>query len=269
MSDLTERREIDAVEPWSPVDAATEVAQLLGARDDFVIDLRDGAGGHIYLRSMAPDVRGDEGGSTKPRLAAVRRMLDIGTASTALLLLLPVFAVVCGAAKLSRTGPIFFSQERVGRQGRIFRCIKFRSMYPDADERLAELLRDDADFRQAWLTHHKVANDPRVTPVGRWLRKTSLDELPQLINVLRGEMSIIGPRPVVPAESVRYGEALPKVLSVRPGLTGLWQCSGRNSLSYAERIALDVRYVERQSVVLDARILVKTVRAILTGHGAS
>ena len=244
-------------------DAELVAAALFGHRDDFVVDLRVEGRETSYLRGLEP---GQPTGS--PALRATRRVLDIVTASVALVLTAPVFLVVGLFAGLLTKGPVFYAQERVGRNGRIFRCLKFRSMYPDADERLAHLLQTDSVFREQWLRDHKADNDPRITRLGKLLRKTSLDELPQLINVVKGDMSIIGPRPVIPGETVRYGEALPIVLSVRPGITGLWQVSGRNHLPYPERIALDLRYIERQSLLLDAQILSKTVTSVATGYGA-
>lgn len=234
-------------------------------RADFVIDLAEGSSSRAVLRQTHHHP------PTLPRrigLRCVRRALDVATALVALAITAPVFIAVALAAKCSTRGPVFFTQERVGRNGHLFTCLKFRSMYPDADDRLVELLSHDDEFRTQWLEMQKAENDPRITPIGRWLRKTSLDELPQLINVLRGEMSIVGPRPIVPEETERYGDAMPIVLRVRPGLTGLWQVSGRNALPYADRIALDLRYVNEQSLALDAKILARTITTVITGDGA-
>jgi lipopolysaccharide/colanic/teichoic acid biosynthesis glycosyltransferase len=146
--------------------------------------------------------------------------------------------------------------------------MKFRSMLRNSEQVLAALLRDDPVARAEWERDHKLTTDPRITPIGRFLRKSSLDELPQLLNVLRGEMSLVGPRPITVAELTRYGRVRWHYLSVRPGLTGLWQVSGRNNTTYEERVALDQRYVEQRSLWLDACILVKTVRVVLLREGA-
>jgi lipopolysaccharide/colanic/teichoic acid biosynthesis glycosyltransferase len=141
-------------------------------------------------------------------------------------------------------------------------------MYRDAEQMLADLLRDNAEARAEWARDQKLTNDPRITPVGNFLRRTSLDELPQLFNVLRGEMNLVGPRPITVAELTRYGRVRWHYLSVRPGLTGLWQVSGRNNTTYEERVALDRRYVEQHSIWLDLRILFKTIKVVVARDGA-
>lgn len=254
--------EIEARTAVADVDIVA--ASLHGQREDFVIDLRVDGRVETYLRDH-PDT--EPAGSRSLRVT--RRALDICTAAIGLSLTSPVFVGLYLLGKIRKTGPVFFSQERVGQGGRIFKCVKFRTMHPDADERLRDLLASDEAFRREWEVDHKVKRDPRVTNMGRILRKTSLDELPQLINVLKGDMSIVGPRPIVPEETVRYGEAMPRVLTVRPGITGLWQVSGRNDLPYPERVALDLRYVDEQSVLLDASIIAKTLVCVATGDGAS
>lgn len=165
--------------------------------------------------------------------------------------------------------PVFFGHYRVGRDGRLFRCLKFRTMRVDAEQALARLLATDAAARAEWQRDQKLANDPRITPIGRILRKTSLDELPQLINVVRGDMCFVGPRPVTPAELMRYGAVRWHYVSVTPGITGLWQVSGRNRTTYEQRVALDKRYVETRTLWGDIVILARTVRVVLTGHGAA
>lgn len=189
----------------------------------------------------------------------------------ALLLLVALSPVMlCVAWSIWRCdgAPVFFGHYRVGRDGRLFRCLKFRSMYRDADRMLQELLKSDPRARAEWERDQKLVNDPRITPMGHILRKTSLDELPQLFNVLRGEMSLVGPRPVTVGELVRYGNSRWHYLSVQPGMTGLWQVSGRNNTTYDERVALDRRYVEARSLGLDISILFKTVKVVLTNDGA-
>lgn len=166
-------------------------------------------------------------------------------------------------------GPATFSHYRVGAGGRVFRCLKFRTMRPDAERALRELLERDAERREEWRRNFKLASDPRVTRIGRWLRCSSLDELPQLLNVLRGEMALVGPRPITLPELRLYGPARWQYLSVLPGMTGLWQVSGRNRVSYERRVQLDEEYVARRSLWLDCSILVKTVLVVVTRDGAS
>jgi exopolysaccharide production protein ExoY len=190
----------------------------------------------------------------------------------ALALLVPLGPVMLGIALLVRRGdeeaPVLFGHYRVSRSGNLFRCFKFRTMHPNADALLAQLLEDDEDARAEWQRDQKLVNDPRVTAIGKILRKTSLDELPQLLNVLRGEMRLVGPRPVTVPELERYGVARWHYLQVRPGMTGLWQVSGRNNTTYEERVALDRRYVEQRSLGMDAAILLKTIKVVLFREGA-
>lgn len=201
----------------------------------------------------------------RPRL---KRAFDLLGAGALLLFCLPVFAVIAFLVRLDG-GPVFYAHPRVGRDGRVFGCRKFRSMVVDADARLATLLASDPEARREWEATRKLRRDPRVTRVGRFLRATSLDELPQLINVVLGEMSLVGPRPVTEAElAAHYGAAAEHYLSVRPGITGLWQISGRSDTSYAQRVALDVAYATRPSLVQDIRILLATPVAVLRRRGA-
>jgi lipopolysaccharide/colanic/teichoic acid biosynthesis glycosyltransferase len=184
-----------------------------------------------------------------------------------LLLLSPVFL---GLFLLLRRPGVsaLFVQTRVGRGGVPFRCFKFRTMVPDADAALAEMLGRDPAAAAEWGDHFKLKDDPRVTALGRFLRATSLDELPQLFNILRGEMSLVGPRPIVEAEIARYGEEIAFYCRVRPGLTGAWQVSGRNDLDYEERVRLDAAYVGGFTFLGDAGILLKTLPAVIRGAGA-
>ncbi|WP_230374369.1 sugar transferase [Pontivivens ytuae] len=160
-----------------------------------------------------------------------------------------------------------FGHDRVGRDGKVFKCWKFRSMRVDANDALQKHLKGNPAAAAEWRNVRKLAYDPRITPIGRIMRKYSLDELPQFWNVLRGDMSLIGPRPVCLDELPRYGRAATLYLSVRPGLTGLWQVSGRNALSYAQRVVLDVEYCNRMDALLDLRICLATVRVVIAGHG--
>jgi undecaprenyl-phosphate galactose phosphotransferase len=177
--------------------------------------------------------------------------------------------VVLAAAILFLDGrPVFFFQRRIGMHGRPFPCLKFRTMVPDAEVRLQALLESDPAARAEWQRDRKLRNDPRVSRVGAWLRRTSLDELPQLFNVIRGEMSLIGPRPVVEEELRRYGPRAVFYLKTRPGLSGLWQVSGRNDLDYGHRVQLDCQYVRNWSPWWDVALLLATVRAVFTRRGA-
>jgi undecaprenyl-phosphate galactose phosphotransferase len=164
--------------------------------------------------------------------------------------------------------PVFFAHGRVGRRGRIFRCLKFRSMVLDSDRVLQDLLRTDPAARAEWERDQKLRHDPRITPIGRFLRKTSLDELPQLFNILAGDMHFVGPRPVTLEEVRRYGPHKRHYLSVRPGLTGLWQVSGRNTTTYARRVQLDARYVERRNPLVDFWIVLRTLKVVALKEGA-
>lgn len=196
--------------------------------------------------------------------SALRRLLDLIVTLTALLLFLPVLALIALLIKLGSPGPVLFIQKRVGKDGREFPVFKFRSMYLDAEHRLETLLAENERSGPVF----KMRHDPRITRIGRFLRRGSLDELPQLLNVLRGEMSLVGPRPAIPREVALYTPTQRGRLAVTPGLTGLWQVSGRANLSFEESIALDLEYIERQSLGLNLILLARTVPAVLTGHGA-
>jgi exopolysaccharide production protein ExoY len=209
------------------------------------------------VRKPAPDA-GDRAG----------RAFDIVIALAVILFALPLLIMVALAVKTQDRGPIIFAHERVGRDGRLFRCFKFRSMVMNAEARLAEVLRNDPIAFAEWSRDHKLRQDPRITPIGDFLRRSSLDELPQLFNVLRGEMSIVGPRPIVVAEIPRYGRRFARYCAVRPGLTGLWQVSGRNDVSYRRRVAMDTLYARRKSLGWDVRLLLMTVPAVLFASGS-
>lgn len=197
-----------------------------------------------------------------------KRALDLLIAAPLAVFLSPLLLVLALAIRCSDRGPALFVQTRYGLGGRTFSCFKFRTMVADAGERLEALLAADPAAREEWARDRKLRNDPRITRFGRFLRKSSLDELPQLINILRGEMSIVGPRPIVREEIERYGRSFGHYCAVRPGVTGLWQISGRNDTTYEERVALDVEYVERWSIWLDLRIIALTLPAVLFSRGA-
>jgi exopolysaccharide biosynthesis polyprenyl glycosylphosphotransferase len=227
--------------------------------------LTDVAGPRISIRPVAglPLLHVDE-----PDLGAVRRVvkrsMDLTIGALMLLLLLPAFGAIAVMVRLSSPGPIFFQQTRIGAGGREFCLYKFRSMYADAEARLSEL-RDQNDASGLLF---KLRHDPRVTPVGRWLRKFSLDEFPQLLNVLKGDMSLVGPRPPLPEQVSGYDHVVVRRLRVEPGMTGLWQVSGRSDLSWEDAVRLDLYYVENWSPLLDLSILFRTILVVLRGAGA-
>lgn len=199
---------------------------------------------------------------------ATKRAFDVLFATLLLVLLAPFFALLAGLIAIGGPGPLLFGHSRIGRDGGSFRCLKFRTMFCDADARLTALLTSDPRRAAEWAEHRKLDRDPRITPVGRFLRATSLDELPQLINVLRGEMSIVGPRPVTAEELLRYGVCARAYKSVRPGITGLWQVSGRNNLSYRERVRFDNLYAREWSVLSDLMLVLRTPYAVISQRGA-
>lgn len=184
------------------------------------------------------------------------------------LIVLPFIILIALLIRIDSPGPILYGQIRIGQNGESFKAWKFRSMVKNADRTLESYLDAHPELRQSWERDHKLRNDPRITRVGRFLRQTSLDELPQLWNILRGEMSLVGPRPIVDEEIQRYGEKFGLYTKVTPGLTGLWQVSGRNNLTYEERVSLDAYYVRNWSVWLDLYILIRTVWVVISGEGA-
>lgn len=196
---------------------------------------------------------------------AAKRALDVIGSAAALVLLSPLFLAIAILIKLEDRGPVVFPQVRVGRHGREFRMLKFRSMHIDAEARLHGLL---AKNQHTQGITFKLKDDPRITRVGRWLRKFSFDELPQFYNVLRGDMSLVGPRPPVPREVALYSLADRRRLAVKPGITCIWQISGRAEIDFPGQVQLDVRYIESSSLRQDIRILLKTIPAVLSGTGA-
>ncbi len=197
----------------------------------------------------------------------IKRAFDVFGAIVLGLVFLPLMLVITLLLR-NEGGAVIYRHRRVGRDGRSFDCLKFRSMVPDAERELRELLERRPELKEEWLRDHKLRDDPRITAIGRFLRRTSLDELPQIWNVLRGDMSLVGPRPIVREELIRYGRCLPLYLSARPGITGLWQVTGRNDTDYRRRVAIDVYYIRSRSAMLDLYILFKTTGVILRGGGA-
>lgn len=200
--------------------------------------------------------------------AAVWRMFDILAASAILIVALPFLLCLAVVMYVADPGPLFFVHRRIGHRGRPFGCLKFRSMKLNGDALLRDHLDRNPEARREWTETHKLRDDPRTTQIGAIVRKLSLDEFPQLLNVLRGEMSIVGPRPIVEAEIVRYGRFFEYYCLVKPGLTGLWQVSGRSDTSYRERVELDVSYVLRKSLILDSWLVLKTVPAVVFSRGS-
>nr|WP_245526776.1 undecaprenyl-phosphate galactose phosphotransferase WbaP [Marinithermus hydrothermalis] len=201
-----------------------------------------------------------------PRL--VKRFLDLAATVVGGVLVLPLMLLIALFIKLDSPGPVFYLQDRLGKDGRRFKAIKFRTMYGDGEKRLAELLAQNPELRAEYELYHKLRNDPRVTRFGRVLRKLSLDELPQLWNVLKGEMSLVGPRAYLPRELPKMSGAEGAILKVMPGITGIWQVSGRNEVTFRERLNMDMYYVRNWSVWLDLYILARTVWVVLFGKGA-
>ena len=211
---------------------------------------------------------GDEAGlRVEPRQGA-KRMLDIALAAAFLIVFSPLLFGLTALLLGLQGRPILFGHKRVGKDGKLFTCYKFRTMVNDSQEALRRHLDADPEARIEWEATQKLKDDPRITPLGRTLRKLSLDELPQFLNVLFGEMSLVGPRPIVPAELRFYGADASAYYAVRPGITGLWQVSGRSNVAYAARVRLDVEYVRDWSLSRDIMILARTVPAVLTSNGS-
>ncbi|WP_241491876.1 sugar transferase [Sphingomonas endophytica] len=196
------------------------------------------------------------------------RALDVTLAVIALIVLAPLMLIIAAVIYVLDPGPVIFAHQRIGRGGRSFPCLKFRSMVTDADARLRQLLESSAEAREEWERDHKLRDDPRVIGIGRFLRKTSLDELPQLWNVVRGDMSLVGPRPIVVGEISRYGRYFEHYCAVRPGITGLWQVGGRNDVSYRRRVAYDVTYSRLRSCAMNVKIIAYTVPSVLFQRGS-
>lgn len=219
----------------------------------------------VSPRKHEPAYVTEAANDTKPAYHAAKRALDVVVSALALIALTPLFAVVALIVKLTSRGPVFFGQTRVGKDGREFRFYKFRSMVADAEARKAALLEQNDHGESVTF---KMKRDPRITRIGRFIRKTSIDELPQLWSVLTGDMTLVGPRPAVPTEVAKYTPQQRKRLAVTPGLTCLWQVSGRGDLPFDRQVELDLEYIRSRSLWLDAKLLAKTVPAVLNGRGA-
>lgn len=201
----------------------------------------------------------------KPFYDFVKRAFDICFSAVALVLLSPVFLIIAVAVKATSKGPVFFVHKRVGKNGKEIGILKFRSMVTNAEELIKEFTPEQ---KKEFKENFKLENDPRITKVGNFLRKTSLDELPQLLNVLKGDLSLVGPRPVMEIETKIYGSYRDMLLSIKPGITGFWAANGRSNTSYKKRRAMEIYYVKNRSALLDLKILFKTVFSVFTGKGA-
>jgi exopolysaccharide production protein ExoY len=221
-----------------------------------------------WVSSAKPLVAETSSGAPAREGFDVLRALDLLGMTIAALLLFPLMTLVALAIYAADRGPIFYGHVRVGRMGQTFRCWKFRSMVVDSDEVLRRHLERDPAALAEWEASHKLRNDPRITPIGRLLRRSSLDELPQLWNVLVGEMSLVGPRPIIVKEISRYQSYFSEYCRCRPGITGLWQISGRNDMTYQQRVALDVKFARTKSVWLYLFIIASTIPAVLARRGA-
>jgi Undecaprenyl-phosphate galactose phosphotransferase WbaP len=258
--------------PHVPQEYLANLANLASTHFRNVVIIPDLAGVNSST-VVARDFAGTLGVEVRHNLLApwVRRFkrgLDLIGALVGGLIISPLLVALVVLIKLDSSGPVFFGHRRLGAGDTHFRCWKFRTMHPDAERLLEEYLKDNPHLRTEWEQNHKLRNDPRVTRIGRILRKTSLDELPQLWNVLRAEMSLIGPRPIVDAEIVKYDEVYALYKRVKPGMSGFWQVSGRSDASYDNRVAMDAYYVRNWSVWLDLVILARTVRCVVAGRGA-
>ena len=197
-----------------------------------------------------------------------KRVFDVVVASCILLFTAPLILTIAIFIRLQDGGPAVFKQMRLGKDGEQFACYKLRSMVTDAGDRLQQLLATDPDARREWAETQKLTNDPRITALGQFIRKSSIDELPQLVNVIRGDMSLVGPRPIVENEITKYGDQYKHYCAVRPGLTGLWQVRGRSDTSYETRVAMDVEFARTRTFLTDVKILLLTVPAVVNSKGA-
>jgi len=254
--------------PWVARDILQSCSELF--TDVIVMPDLDG---FSSLWVEARDLNGMLGLEVRQRLLSptarlVKRALDLALVLMGGVLALPLVAFIAALIKLTSPGPVFYGQVRRGRGGGPFLAWKFRSMFQDSKDVLAQCLAADPELREEWTRTQKLRNDPRITPLGRFLRRTSLDELPQIWNILTGEMSFVGPRPILAEEIPRYGDGFSLYERVTPGLSGLWQVSGRNNVSYEERVGFDLYYVRNWSIWLDLYILAKTVKVVVLGDGA-
>lgn len=217
---------------------------------------------------VANDIAHNESPIHASRKSLLKRSIDVFAASSVILFTLPFLVFIAAAIRLQDGGNSLFVQKRIGYDGKTFNCLKFRTMVTNAEQKLAAVLDNDPKARREWETMRKLEVDPRVTWIGRFLRKSSLDELPQLFNVLRGDMSLVGPRPIVDEEISLYGDNYQSYTAVRPGISGLWQISGRSDLDFNKRVEFDKQYHEEWSLLFDIQIMLRTIPALLSQSGA-
>ena len=208
--------------------------------------------------------RNGHGDRTRVAYQTIKRIIDVAVSASLLLVLSPLFLLIAFLVKVTSKGPVFFAHRRLGRDGRLFACLKFRTMIVNAEERL----KNDPELRKQFEEKFKLEDDPRITPLGAFLRRTSLDELPQLWHVLTGEMALVGPRPIVEGELSKYSIYANKLLTVKPGLSGLWQVCGRSHTTYPQRVMMDMHYIDHRSLKLDAQLLLLTASAVIRKSGA-
>lgn len=270
-AELSRKHRVDTLflaMPRAPQEYLTELANTAGAHFRNVVIIPDLAGVSSsavvalnFAGTLGIEIRHN---LLDPTVLRAKRAMDLVLTILGGILILPLFLLLCALVWVeSRGGSVFYKAHRMGRNDRAFACVKFRTMVPDAENVLAKMLAEDPEAREEYGKYHKLRDDPRITRVGRFLRKTSLDELPQLWNVLRGEMSLVGPRPYLPRESADIGATQAEILRVYPGITGPWQVDGRNSTSFGERVQIDVHYVRNWSIWLDLVILARTARGVL------
>ncbi len=272
---LASNREVDTAIFAMPHTRREHLAKFVNStRESFrhVVIIPD-LGGITNSAVVARDLAGTFGVEIRHNLLnpwahRLKRVLDVAATLIGGALILPLILALSLLVLMESGRPVFYSDKRMGRDGKLFSCVKFRTMVPEAEALLQKLLAEDPEMREEYLKYHKLRCDPRVTRVGRFLRKTSLDELPQLWNVLRGEMSLVGPRPYLPRESVDIGATQSEILRVTPGITGPWQVAGRNHTSFSERVGLDAYYVRDWSVWLDLMLLARTVQCLLARRDA-
>ena len=273
--ELARKRGIDTLVFAMPQVRHKQLVRFVGraSRDFRYVIVIPNLSGAVTSAVIARDLGGTLGLEIKhnllnPWAQRIKRVLEVGAVVVGGALISPLLAVLAVLVWLERGGPVFYWDQRMGKDAKTFWCIKFRTMVDKADDELQRLLEESSRLREEYLRYHKLSDDPRITPVGRFLRKSSLDELPQLWNVLRGEMSLVGPRPYKPRESEEVGVLEEEILRVRPGITGLWQVSGRNSTTFEGRVQLDAYYVRNWSVWLDLVILARTLESVVFGKGA-
>ena len=251
-------------------EAGTNFTMGSDANEDFVSDLStmeyalpDFVDPRVFRLIGASAANGGVN-SARPAYETAKRAVDVTIALMLLLISSPLLLVIALLVKATSKGPVFFAHRRLGHNGRVFACLKFRTMIADAEERLKR----DPELRRQFEEKFKLEDDPRITPLGNFLRRTSLDELPQLFHVLTGEMSLVGPRPIVESELNKYSIYAHKLLTVKPGLSGLWQVCGRSHTTYPQRVMMDMHYIDHRSLKLDARLLLLTASAVVRKSGA-